>query len=255
MLALYGGYMTTTATGRVRSDRPGKGAAPLAAELLEAIRKYPTCTVADAVEQYGVRLRNEGFTRPGLRCLTEGTPRSIGYAATYQVRSLQPPMTGTCYLDRADWWAPAEAVPAPRIAVIQDLEREPVGSVVGEVHAAILKAFGCEAIVTNGAVRDLPGVNRMRVTMFGRYAAVSHAYTHLVEHGSPVEILGLQIHPGDVVMADCHGAIVIPIEIAADLPRIAGEIQARERRILELCQSAEFSAERLREIIHAPRRG
>ena len=163
---------------------------PLPAELLDAIRQYGTCTIADAIEHCGVRLRNEGFTRPGLCCLTEGSPRSIGYAATYRVRSLDPPLTGGCYSDRADWWATPKAIPTPRIAVIQDLEREPVGSVVGEVHVAILKAFRCEAVITNGAVRDLPGVNRMGVPMFGRYAAVSHAYTHLVDHGTPVEIFG-----------------------------------------------------------------
>jgi regulator of RNase E activity RraA len=66
------------------------------------------------------------------------------------------------------------------------------------VHVAILKAFRCEAIITNGAMRDVPGVSRMQVPMFGRYTAVSHAYAHLVDHGTPVEIFGLQIRPGDL---------------------------------------------------------
>ena len=226
---------------------------PLPAGILDAIRQYETCTIADAIEHCGVRLRNEGFTRPGLRCFTEGEPRSIGYAATYRVRSSAPPITGGCYLDRVDWWAPPEALPAPRIAVIQDLEREPVGSVAGEVRAAILKAFRCEAVITNGAVRDLTGVNRIRVSMFGRCAAVSHAYTHLVDHGIPVEVFGLQIRPGDLVLADCHGAVSIPIEIAPDLPRIASQILAKERRIVDLCQSPGFSPERLWELIDRPR--
>jgi regulator of RNase E activity RraA len=245
--------MATASTSRIRSGLQGNCRIPLPAELLDAIRQFETCTIADAIEQCGVRLRNEGFTRPGLRCLTEGSPRSIGYAVTYRVRSSDPPIKGVCYPDRPDCWAAPETLPTPRIAVIQDLEGEPVGSVVGEVHAAILKAFGCEAIVTNGAVRDLPGVNKMRLPMFGRYTAVSHAYTHLLDSGTSVKIFGLQIQPGDLVLADCHGALVIPLEIAADLPRIASEIQAKERRILDLCQSPEFSPSRLRDVIDASR--
>ncbi len=132
--------------------------------------------------------------------------------------------------------------------MIEDLEREPVGSVAGEVHVAILKAFHCEAVVTNGAVRDLPRVNRMRVPMFGRYAAVSHAYTHLLDRGTSVEIFGLRIHSGDLILADCHGAVLIPLEIAAELPRIASEIQARDRRIVDLCLSPGFSPKRLLEV-------
>ena len=91
--------------------------------------------------------------------------------------------------------------------------------------------------------------------MFGRCAAVSHSYTHLVDHGTPVEIFGLQVCPGDLVLADCHGAVLIPLEIAADLPRIASQIRAKERRIVELCQSPGFSPERLLEIINSPRPG
>ena len=120
---------STVATDRLRWD-----AASLPAELLESIRQYETCTIADAIEHCGVRPRNEGFTRPGLCCLTQGSPRSLGYAATYRVR----------YPDRTDCWAPPETLPTPRIAIIEYLEKEPVGSVVGEVRVVILKAFSYE---------------------------------------------------------------------------------------------------------------
>ena len=242
--------MPTAVTGRPGSGVSEINRLPLPAELLEAIRRFETCTIADAIERRGVRLRNEGFTRPGLSSFTAGAPRAIGYAATYRVKSSAPPVTGGCFLERADLWAPPESLPAPRIAVIQDLEREPVGSVAGEVHVAILQAFGCQAVLTNGPVRDLPGVNGLGVPVFGRCAAVSHAYTHLLDRGTPVEIFGLQIRPGDLVLADCHGAVSIPVEIAPDLPAIASRIRAEERRIIDFCRSEEFSAERLLELTH-----
>ena len=86
----------------VHSGALAEGRLPLPAKLLEAIRQYETCTIADAIEHCGARFRNEGFTRPGLRCLTAGSPRSPGYAATYRVRSSDQPIIGGCYPGRPD---------------------------------------------------------------------------------------------------------------------------------------------------------
>src|SRR5581483_4423473 len=94
-------------------------------------------------------------------------PRVLGYAATARLRSSDPPMTGTAFLERTDWWKSIERLPIPRIAVIQDLDADGTpASCVGEVHAAILKAFGCVGAITNGAVRDIPGVQRLDFPLF-----------------------------------------------------------------------------------------
>jgi 4-hydroxy-4-methyl-2-oxoglutarate aldolase len=221
---------------------------------LEAIRQFDTCTIANAIEQFGVRLRNEGFTHPGLVCVTGGFPRLLGFAATCRVRSSDPPMTGKSYLERTDWWRDIEQLPIPRVAVIQDLEAENgSASSVGEVHAAILKAFRCEGVITNGAVRDITGVSRMQFPMFARSVAVSHSYSHVVDYGQPVHIFGLEIRAGDLLYADCHGVVSIPHEIAAALPEAARKIRAHEQRIIDVCQSADFTAEKLlRAIRHTP---
>ena len=222
----------------------------LTTERLEALRQFATCTIANAIERFGVRLRNQGFTQPGLQCVTGGFPRALGYAATYTVRSTDPPMTGVSYVDRTDCWSHIGRLPTPRIAVFQDLAAGPCsGSCVGQVHAAILQAFHCEAVVTNGLVRDLPGVAGMRFPMFARGVAVSHSYAHQVDYGTPVEIFGLRIGPGDLLYADCHGVISIPLEIAAELPKVAGEIRAREARIVDVCLSPDFSPGKLLNVI------
>ena len=219
-------------------------------QVLEAIRQFDTCNISNAIEKFGVRLRNEGYTRPGLQCVTGGFPRLLGYAATARIRSSDPPVTGNSYLDRTDWWVGIQSLPAPRIAVIQDLHAESgLGSVVGEVHAAVLKALQCQGVITNGTVRDIPAVARMQFPMFARAPAVSHAYSHIVDYGQPVRIFGLEIRPGDLLFADCHGVVSIPREIAAQLPEVAARIRAQERRIIDVCQSPEFSAEKLLEAI------
>lgn len=224
---------------------------PLPPEIFDAIRQYDTCTIANAIERFRVRLRNEGFTRPGLRCVTEGSPRLLGYAATCKVRSADPPMSGNAYVDRTDWWETIGRLPVPRVAVIQDLDAETSGaSTIGEVHAAILKAFNCEGVITNGSVRDIPGVSRMQFPMLAASLSVSHSYMHIVEFGTPVEIFGLSVRSGDLLFADIHGVISIPLEIAARVPEVARQIRAQEQEIIDLCQSPEFSLEKLLKAVH-----
>ena len=224
---------------------PPNGSPLLPPELFDSLREFDTCTIANAIEQFRVRLRNEGFTHPGLQCVTGGNARLLGYAATCRVRSAEPPMAGNAYVDRTDWWEAIENLPAPRIAVIQNLDGGTSGASVGEVHAAILQAFRCEGLITDGAVRDIPGVSRLDFPMFAAAVSVSHAYMHVVDFGAPVEIFGLAIRPGDLLYADIHGVLSIPLEVAAQLPAAAAAIHAHEREIVELCQSPEFTLEKL----------
>ena len=164
---------------------------PLPRSTLDAIRQFDTCSIANAIEHFSVRLRNEGFTRPGLQCVTGGSPRILGYAATCSVRSAEPPMSGNAYADRTDWWETIGLLPVPRIAIFQDLDAPTSGaSTIGEVHAAVLKALQCEGMVTNGSVRDIPGVSRMEFPMFASPVSISHAYMHVVDFGAPAD--GLQ---------------------------------------------------------------
>jgi 4-hydroxy-4-methyl-2-oxoglutarate aldolase len=227
-------------------------AQPLPHATIEAIRQFDTCTIANAIEHFRVRLRNEGFTRPGLQCVTGGSPHLIGYAATCRVRSADPSMSGNAYADRTDWWEKLGLMPVPRVVVFQDLDADSSGaSIIGEVHAAILKAFQCEGVVTNGSVRDIPAVSRMEFPMFARAASVSHAYMHIVDFGTPVEIFGLPVKSGDLLYADIHGAVSIPHEIAARIPEAAAQIRAKEREIIDLCQSPGFSLKKLVQAVQA----
>jgi len=219
----------------------------LTSDQLEAIRRLGTCAVANAIETFNVRLRNEGFTWPGLRCVTGDLPPMIGYAATCRVKTEDPPVTGVSYYDRTDWWDAIELLPTPRVAAIQDIDFKPGhGSSTGEVHAAILRALSCEGIVTNGSVRDIRAAAEMRFPMFARGVSVSHSYIHMVDFGGLIEICGLAIRSGDLLYGDCHGVLSIPIEIAAEIPRVAEKIARERKSIVDLCRSPDFSLDKLR---------
>jgi regulator of RNase E activity RraA len=213
---------------------------------LQSIRQFDTCAIANAIEHFRVRMRNEGFTKPGLRCITEPDCKLLGYAVTMKIRFSNPAVTGIPYVERTDWWSAVERYREPRIAVIQDADAEPgAGAAVGEVHAAILKALRFEGLITNAGVRDIPAISKLGFPIVAPFIAVSHSYMHVVEYGEPVEILGLPVQTGDLLFADCHGAISIPIEILEELPKVVARMQARDRRIVDVCLSPDFSTEKL----------
>ncbi len=142
---------------------------PLMPLQLEQLRSLSTCVVASAIETFGVRLRNKGFSDSRLHCIFEDLPTTVGYAATARIRSADPPMEGHSYYDRGAWWDSLLKIPAPRVVIIEDVDSKPgLGAFIGEVHANILLALGCVAVVTNGAVRDLPDFAQERPATFRR---------------------------------------------------------------------------------------
>jgi len=218
----------------------------LSANDWQSIRQLDTCTVSNAIERFNVRLRNEGFVHGCIHCQFPHLPPMLGYAVTARARASSAPMTGRCYYDRMDWWEYVVTIPEPRVMVLQDVDHQPgIGAFVGEIHAEIGMALKCVGCVTNGAVRDLPAVEKSGFQMFAGSVAVSHSYAHIVDFGEPVEIGGLQIHPGDLIHGDRHGVHTIPLEIAPEIPKIAAGLVAEERALIELCRSPGFSLQEL----------
>jgi regulator of RNase E activity RraA len=214
---------------------------------LHALRLLDSCVVANAIETFHERLRNEGFADGSVRCLFPEFDPMVGYAATIKVRGSAPPMTGGSYSDRTDWWDYVLSLPFPRVIVVQDIaSRVGLGSLLGAVHLNILKALGCVAAVTNGAVRDLPRARSLGLPVFSGGTSVSHAYVHIVEFGTPVEIGGLKVNSGDLLHGDQHGFLTVPIEHAREIPTIAAGIKKKEEAIIQLCQATEFSIDKLR---------
>src|ERR1022692_2188460 len=219
----------------------------LTSEQLEILRRLDACTLANAIETFHERLRNEGFTDNSVHCLFPHLRPMLGSAATVKVRGSAPPTAERDYPDRTDWWDYILSLPAPRVVVVQDMATKVgLGSLLGAVHINILRALGCAGAVTNGAVRDLPAAEKLGFQLFAGSISVSHAYVHIVEFGTSVEIGGLKIQSGDLLHGDLHGVQSIPEEIAARIPAVAAKIAAEEQALIKLCQSSEFSIEKLR---------
>lgn len=221
---------------------------PLSPARLDQLRVFSSCLVSSAIETFGVRLRNRGFSDSSIHCIFSDFPPIVGYAATARIRSSDPPMEGAGYYNRRDWWNELLKVPAPRIVVIEDVDHPPgLGAFVGEVHTNILRALDCVALVTNGAVRDLPEVRKTGFQMFAGNVSVSHAYAHVFDFGGTIEMAGLAVHPGDLIHGDLHGVLTIPHEIADRVPAKAAEIRERRDDLIAFCRSDDLSLERLQQ--------
>jgi 4-hydroxy-4-methyl-2-oxoglutarate aldolase len=222
----------------------------LSAEELEALRRWPTPAISNAIELFDIRPRNEGFMLPEIECVFPELEPMIGYAVTAVIsadspegRRIPPP----------DWWEEILKIPEPRVAVIHDIDDSVIGSFWGEVNANIHKALGCVGTVTDGSVRDLDEVREIGFHFFSSCVSVSHAYVHLVEVGIPVKVGGLTVRSGDLVMGDKHGVISIPLEIARDIPKAAQLVEDWERPVINFCKSKEFTVEGLKERYLSPR--
>lgn len=210
---------------------------PLTLEQIEELKSFETCLIADAIESFGVRLRNEGFATAGFRCLFKSLPPMVGYAATCKIRSADPPMVGSRYAERTDWWKHISSMPAPRVLVMEDVDHPPgTGAFMGKVHANILAALGCVGMVTNGAARELPGIEARGFQVFAGRVALSRAYIHVVECGGTVEVGHLKIKPGELLHGDRHGVLTIPPEVARNLPAAARAIDQKKQQMIELSQ-------------------
>ena len=112
---------------------------------------------------------------------------------------------------------------------------------MGQLGAALFSAFHCVGAVTNGSVRDIPEVNESGFALFAAHVSPSRAYAHLVDHSTPVEICGLTVKPGDLLVVDRHGLLSIPTEAHDRLIEAANNIRDHKRSFIEYCKSDQFS--------------
>jgi regulator of RNase E activity RraA len=224
--------------------------AALSREEFQDLKMLDSCAVANAIERFRVQLRNEGYAEGGLVCRYPHMLPVLGYAMTLKVRTASPPSRGGTFLQDNSWWDALLAVPAPRIVVLQDMDRLPgAGALIGDMHATILKTLACVGVVTNGAVRDVARIEAFDFQMYSKSLSVSHAYSHSVHIGGPVQIGSLEISPGDLLHGDCHGIVRIPRELATRIPATAEALRKKEEDVMAYCHSPEFSVEGLRDLV------
>ena len=228
---------------------------PLTTQEVEALKKITSPSVANAIETFKVRPREQGNLSSDIRALFPEMGPMVGYAVPCVIRAEQGPIEG----HRAStygWWDFVLTIPAPRVIVVHDLD-DPRGQGAqwGEVQANIHRALGCVGVVTDGSVRDLDEVRALGFQFCAAHVSVSHANVHMVDFGIPIKVGGVLIKPGDLIHGDQHGVCTIPHDIAGKIPEAIAKVEADEREIISVCQSPGFTADKLKELFKRIRPG
>ena len=217
-------------------------------ELVRSLARYDSPTLANAIETFDIRPRDVGFADTGIRCMFPELGRMVGFAATATIVARGAPSSEWSGAGNHGLYRHVRTIQSPRVVVVKDLDDPPAhGSFWGEVHATIFGALGSVGCVTDGSVRDLDEARGMGFHFFAAGPSVSHSYVRVQAVGEPIEIGGLEVSPGDLLHADQHGVLNVPVEIAAELPAAADRVIEEEQSLLRWVRSDEFDPDRLQE--------
>jgi len=230
--------------------------APLTQAELDALRALDTPTVCNALEEIDGKYRRDGFTTEQLACPFPNLRPIIGYARTATCRSVYPgdKSDAAATEHRVAYYAYVNQGEEPKISVIQDLDggQRGHGAFWGEVQSNVHKALGCLGVITDGCIRDIPdwadGFQALASSI-----KPSHAHVHAVDFGCQAMVAGMLVNHGDLVHADRHGAVVVPLEVAREVPTAAARIAAKEKVILDIVKGPGFSFEKLRDAMTEPK--
>lgn len=218
--------------------------------LLAELGKVDTPTICNALEMVMQRELIRFTVVPFVS--TEPEAVLVGFARTCTIRAeANSGMDGAQKKAlRLAWYEHvATARPGPNIAVIQDLDSRPgTGAFWGEVNTAVHKGLGVLGCVTNGSIRDL-GMVAKPFPLIAGMVNPSHAFVHVTGVGQEVSIYGMVVKDGDLIHADRHGAVVIPLAVATMVPGAIDLGARKEAVILAAARAENFGFEALRQAL------
>ncbi|NGN68089.1 RraA family protein [Streptomyces sp. A7024] len=189
-------------------------------ETVEAFRSIATASVADAVEQHGLR----GFLAGSIRQVLPGR-KLVGPAVTVQEVPSPEPAPPEHALQAIDESAPGSVVciaaGGAEVAIWGGLMT--AGAVANRIAGAVL----------DGGVRDVEEIRRdypdFAVYARGAVPATTVGRYRTVFLNEPVEIGGAAVSPGDLIVADSDGVVCVPAHLVDKVLEAAQDIERRER--------------------------
>jgi regulator of RNase E activity RraA len=201
---------------------------PLSVETIKNFMYASTATVSMQMLKRGFR----NCAVSGVRPLNPNAARLVGPAFTLRYIP--------CREDLDKPPSPSDPPNAQRTAI----EESPPGSVlviatesntrsgtVGDILALRLKARGIAGVLTDGAMRDTPVIGKFDFPVYCAAAAAPPSMANLrpIEVQTPVGIRGVPVYPGDIIVADEDGAIVVPRHLADEVARDSFEQERLEK--------------------------
>jgi regulator of RNase E activity RraA/2-keto-4-pentenoate hydratase/2-oxohepta-3-ene-1,7-dioic acid hydratase in catechol pathway len=202
--------------------------------ILDGLRTVSTATLAAQLRKRGLN----GLTLDGLRS-TKPATRMAGYARTVRYLPLREDLSAAQGPMNPQKRA-IEQIRPGEILVIE-ARGDPTAGTIGDILALRAQVRGAAGVVTDGAIRDSTALAQLRIPVY--HAAVHPAVLgrrHVPwEAGVTVACAGVTIQPGDILVGDADGVVVVPPRLAAEVLADAREQERQEEFIAERVAAGE----------------
>jgi regulator of RNase E activity RraA len=196
--------------------------AGLTDELTAQLSSVSTATITSQLQRRGVQ---NAFLN-GLRPLNPGQ-RIVGIAHTLRyvpARPDLPKLLGTnAQRDAVESIQPGEVL-------IIEARGEPHAGTIGDIFAMRVKQLGGVAVITDGALRDTPAIRDIGLAVYhqsSNAATLGRLHTPL-DHQVPIACAGVTVMPGDVIVGDDEGAVVIPASMVDEIAAASVTMETEE---------------------------
>jgi regulator of RNase E activity RraA len=208
-----------------------EGLAPLPEGTLDLLLKASTASVTAELTKLGIRYCHMNGVDP----LALGT-KMVGEAVTLRYVPAREDMNAALPVsNREHPQRKAIDTIGPREVLVIDARGELRSGTLGEILMARLKARGAAGMVTDGAIRDAVGIRGVGLPTFigGVHASASQTIHYAADINSVIGCGGIMVCPGDVLLGDDDGVVVIPRHLAGQVARLAVEHDELEAYIFE----------------------
>ncbi len=207
----------------------------LSEEAKAALRTVATATLTVQLSKRGIRnsfVRGLRPTRPDLRLL--------GYAHTLRYVALREDVRDADTAELNQQKATVEAI-GPDDVLVMEARGDAGAGTIGDILAARVLARGGTGIVTDGGLRDSGAVSELDIPTYYQapHAAVLGLIHYPLESNVPITCGGALVMPGDIVVGDQDGVVIVPAAMAEEVARDAVAQEQREAWALERVRAGE----------------
>lgn len=209
--------------------------ADLVADPLDGLRGASASLLCDALARLGHDPRKLAMSRSGVRPMFPVPEPIIGPAITTRYELARAPTTRDDI--RRFVFDPADE--AARGAVwVTSSGTDEVLSMFGDIIALACAQRGLSGLVTDGGCRDLAAIEAMGLPEFARDTCLYGPGSVIRPTAANVPIVcgGVEVRPGDIIVADLDGVLVVPRETVSDVARVRRELEEHERETRRLIE-------------------
>lgn len=201
----------------------------------EACELYSLATTASLTAQLIKRgLRTRAISNIGP--VNPDTPRLFGPAYTLRYIPMREDLaTGAAMADPENPQRKAiEVVPSGHVLIV-DTNGLDVSGTLGDILVARLRVRGVAGVVSDGPMRDVAEMENMDFPVFARGNAAPPSYASMLAADAqvPIGCGGVAVFPGDIVIGDSDGVVILPSAIAEEVARDAVEQDRLEAYVRE----------------------